>query len=117
MKMSGRPPTMFRPEIINQLRLLELVLHFLRQLHLSFDNKERPCSVFDRIARPERELAFTVSFGLYIGNRMVWQVELHHAGGYSVITNQQIRMSLLACSLNVPGKIHPALGPAQWIIL
>ena len=115
--MSGRPAMMFRPEIINQLRMLELVLYFLRQLRLPNDNKECPRSVSDGITGPERELAFTVCFGLYIGNRMVWQIELHHAGGYSVITNQQIRMSLLACFLYVPGKIQPALGPAQWIIL
>jgi hypothetical protein len=34
MKMSGRPPAMFRPEIINQLRVLEFVLHFRRALCL-----------------------------------------------------------------------------------
>ena len=34
MKMSGRPATMFRPEIINQLRVLEFVLHLLGQLRL-----------------------------------------------------------------------------------
>jgi hypothetical protein len=39
MKMSGRPATMFRPEIINQLRVLEFVLHLLRQLRLPNDNK------------------------------------------------------------------------------
>ena len=61
MKMSGRPPTMFRPEIINQLRVLEFVLHFLRQLRLPNDNKECPCSVSDGITRPERELAFAIS--------------------------------------------------------
>src|SRR4029077_5638772 len=117
MKMSGRPPTMFRPEIINQLRVLELVLYFLRQLRLPNANKECPRSVSDAITGPERELAFAVSFGLYKGDRMVWQIELHHAGGHAVVTDQQVRMSLLANFLHVLRKIQPALGAAQWVIL
>src|SRR5260370_18475437 len=115
--MSGRPAAVFRPEIINQLRVIEVVRHFLGQSGLSNSNKECPCSMSDCIARPERELAFAVRFGLYIGDRMVWQIELHHAGGYSVITNQQVRMSLLACFLYVLGEIQPALGPGQWVPL
>src|SRR5260370_3868506 len=115
--MSGRPAAVFRPEIINQLRVIEVVRHFLGQSGLSNSNKECPCSMSDCIARPERELAFAVRFGLYIGDRMVWQIELHHAGGYSVITNQQVRMSLLACFLYVLGEIQPALGATQWVIL
>ncbi len=87
MEMCGRPATVFRPEIINQLRVVEIGLHFLRQSRLSNGNKECPRSMADCIARPERELAFAVSFGLYVGDRMVWQIELHHAGGYSVITD------------------------------
>ena len=117
MKMSSRPPTMFRPEIINQLRVLELVLHFLRQLRLPNDNKECPCSSSDGITGPERELAFAVRFRLHVSKRMIWEIELHHAGGYAVVTDQQVRMSLLASFLHVLRKIQPALGPAQWVIL
>src|SRR5262249_8745513 len=117
MKMSGRPSAMFRPEAINQLRMLELVLHFLRQLHLSFNNKECPCSVFDRIARPERELALAIRFRLHVGKRMIWQIELHHAGGHAVVTDQQVRMALLASFLYVLCKVQPTLGSAQWVIL
>ena len=75
MKMSGRPPMMFRPEIINQLRVLELVLHFLRQLRLANDNKECPCSGSDGITGPERELAFAVRFRLHVSKRMIGQIE------------------------------------------
>src|SRR5260370_34295248 len=106
--MSGRPAAVFRPEIINQLRVIEVVRHFLRQSRLSNSNKECPCSMSDCIARPERELAFAVRFGLYIGDRMVWQIELHHAGGDSGLSNQKIRMSLLACFLYVPCAIQPS---------
>src|SRR5260370_14375865 len=108
---------MFRPEIINQSRVIEIVLHSLRQLRISNGNKECPCSMRDCIARPERKLAFAVSFGLHIGKRMVWQIKLHHAVGYAVVTNQQVGMSLLASFLYVLRKIQPALGPAQWVIL
>src|SRR5215469_2059677 len=117
MKMSGRPAAVFRPEIINQLRVVEIALHFLRQSRLSNGNKECPCSGCDRIARPERELAFAVRFRLYVGKRMIWQIELHHAGGDAVVTDQQIRISLLASFLYVLRKIQPALGPGQWVIL
>src|SRR5437016_5638838 len=107
MKMSGRPPTMFRPEIINQLRVLELVLHLLRQLRLPNGNKERACSISNSITRPECELAFAVSFGLYIGNRMTWQIELHHASRYAIVADQQVGMSLLASLLYVLRKVQP----------
>jgi len=115
--MSGRPAAVFRPEIINQLRVVEIALHFLRQSRLSNGNKECPCSGCDRIARPERELAFAVRFRLHVGKRMIWQIELHHTGRYSVITNQQVRMSLLTYFLYVLGEIQPAFCPAQWVIL
>ena len=115
--MSGRPAAVFRPEIINQLRVVELVLHFLPQLPCTNGNKECPCSMPDGIARPERELAFAVSFGLHIDKRMVWQIKLHHAGGYAVATNQQVGMSPLASFLYVLRKIQPALGPAERVIL
>jgi len=61
METSGRPAAVFRPEIINQLRVVEIVVHSLRQLRLSNGNKECPCSMSDCIARPECELAFAVS--------------------------------------------------------
>ena len=117
METSGRPAAVFRPEIIKQLRVVEIVLHSLRQLRLSNGNKECPCSMPDCIAGPERELAFAVSFGFHIRKRMVWQIELHHAGGYAVVTNQQVRMSLLASFLYVLREIQPALGPAERVIL
>src|SRR5262249_36483256 len=115
--MSGRPPMMFRPEIVNQLGVLELVLHFLWQLRLPNNNKECPCSLFDGITKQERELAFAVRFRLHVGKRMIWQIELHHTGRHAVVTDQQIRMSLFASFLHVLRKIQPALGSAQWVIL
>ena len=91
---------MFGPEIINQLRVVEIVLHSLRQLRLSHCNKEGPCPVLDCITRPERELALAVRFGLHISDRMAWQIELHHAGRHPVVTDQQVGMSLLASFLS-----------------
>ena len=108
---------MFRPEIINQVRVLELVLHFLRQLRFPNDNKECLCFGSDGITGPKRELAFAVRFRLHVSKRMIWEIELHHAGGYAVVTDQQVRMSLLASFLHVPRKIQPALGSTQWVIL
>src|SRR6516162_3720274 len=92
-EMSGRSAAVFRPKIVNQLRVVEIAPHFLRQSRLSNGNKECPCSISDCIARPERELAFAVSLGMRIGDRRGWHTELHHAGGYSVIATQQARMS------------------------
>ena len=108
---------MLRPEIINQLRLFKLVLYFLPQLRLPNANKECPCSVLDRITRPEGELAFAVRFRLHVGKRMIWQIELHHAGGHAVATDQEVGTRLLASFLYVLRKIQPALGPAQRVRL
>ena len=45
MEMSGRPAAVFRPKIINQLRVLEFVLHLLGQLRLPTITKSArvPC--------------------------------------------------------------------------
>jgi len=55
-----------------QVPMFELALHFLRQLRLPNGNKKRACFMSDCVTRPECELAFAVSFGLHISDRMVW---------------------------------------------
>jgi len=47
---------------------------------------------------------------------MIWQIKLHHAGRHAVVTDQQVRMTLLPSLLHMLRKIRPALGPTQWVI-
>ena len=82
METSGRPAAVFRPEIINQLGVVEIVLHSLRQLRLSNGNKEGPCSVLDCITRPECEQGGTIkSVELEkVNGILIWSIDVAQPG-------------------------------------